>query len=496
MTATATPPATYRAPVPTGGDGFGRLLRSEWTKLKSVRRWVIGLFIVGALTILGSVLGAGGNSTTANDDTPPLGPDGRPVFDEGHFVHQSLTGDGSITAQVASQANSQGWARAGLMMKERPEAGAPFASIAVTPEHGVWFHANFSTYETGSESQAPRWLRLTRAGTTITGYESADGAQWSEVGSIELDGLPETVQVGMFVNSPGRWEVERNFGSTSVGPVQTIGTATFDSVAAEPALPGPWQDTNVVPEFAEERPADGFTEVDGAFTVEGTGGIASESPGDRVTELALSGIQFGQIAVVALAVLFITAEFKRGMIRTTFATSPRRGRVLAAKAIVIGSVIFVIGLVGTVASFYLAQPTLRSNGFVAPTYPAPSLFDGPALRAVIGSAAYLALIAVLSLGVGAILRRSAGAIAAMLVTLMLPFILYNGLPLTVAEWLVRTTPFAGLAIQRTSEPNVFDPDPQIEPFQAINQWVGLGVLAAWAAAALAFAIWRLRRRDA
>jgi ABC-2 family transporter protein len=496
MTTTATPTATHRAPVPAGGDGFGRLLRSEWTKFRSVRRWVIGLFIVAALTVLGSILGAGGSSTDASESNDPLGPDGRPVVDEGHFLHQPLTGDGSITVQVASQANSNEWARAGLMMRESIEAGAPFASIAVTPEHGVWFHANFLTYETGSESPAPRWLRLTRAGTTITGYESPDGTQWSEVGSVELDGLPQTVQVAMFVNSPPRWVTERSFGATSTRPVPTTGSATFANVTAEPALPGPWQDTDYLPEYGEPVQAGSSTEVDGVFTVTGSGSIEHLVPGDRVTELALTGIQFGQIAVVAIAVLFITAEFKRGMIRTTFAASPRRGRVLAAKAIVIGTVIFVVGLVASVASFYLAQPTLRSNGYTAPAFPTPSLFDGPALRAVIGSAAYLALVALLALGVGAILRRSAGAIAALLVTLLLPYPLFTGLPLTVAEWMARATPLAGLAIQRTSEPQRINPEPRVEPMEMIDQWVGLGVVAAWAAIALAFAIWRLRRRDA
>ena len=118
------------------------------------------------------------------------------------------------------------------------------------------------------------------------------------------------------------------------------------------------------------------------------------------------------MAIVALGVLFVTSEYRRGMIRTTFAASPRRGRVLAAKAVVLGGVTFVAGLVASLVAFFArpADPARQRVRAARPTR-TPSLADGPVLRAVVGHrGCLLALLAVFSLAVGVILRRSAGAI--------------------------------------------------------------------------------------
>jgi ABC-type transport system involved in multi-copper enzyme maturation permease subunit len=131
-------------------------------------------------------------------------------------------------------------------------------------------------------------------------------------------------------------------------------------------------------------------------------------------------------------------------------------------------------------AFLLAQPILESNGFTG-----SSLSQGPVLRAVVGTAVLVALVAVLSLAVGVILRHSAGAITVVVVLLFVPQLLGSGLPLSAAVWLGRLTPAAGFAIQQTVEQ--YD--------TAINPWAGLGVLTVYTAAALAAAYWVLRRRD-
>ncbi len=181
------------------------------------------------------------------------------------------------------------------------------------------------------------------------------------------------------------------------------------------------------------------------------------------------------------------------MIRTTFAANPRRGRVLAAKAVVIGATTFVVGLVASLTAFFLTQPVLRSNGFGPPAYPVPSLTDGPVLRAVIGAALNLALVAIFALALGTIMRRNAGAIATGMVVLLLPIVFAGSLPLSVEQWLIRTTPAAGLSVLQTIEQ---DNDTAVEPWNMADPWVGLGVLGAYAAAGLAVACWQLRRRDA
>ena len=139
--------------------------------------------------------------------------------------------------------------------------------------------------------------------------------------------------------------------------------------------------------------------------------------------MSFQGVWVGVLFMVALGALFITAEYKRGMIRTTFTASPRRGQVLAAKVLVIGGVTFAAGLVAAALAFPLAQDTLRSNGFEPPAFPELSMLEGAAPRAVVGSALLLSLVAVLALAVGSLLRSSAGAITVVVVLVILPQIL-------------------------------------------------------------------------
>src|SRR5690606_30558951 len=96
--------------------------------------------------------------------------------------------------------------------------------------HGVRLQSAFTLDIAGSADGPPRWLRLARDGVQITGYESADGTQWTPVGTVTLDGLPDTVEVGLFVASPGVFTVEREYGSTSTGYDPPLGRATFDNV--------------------------------------------------------------------------------------------------------------------------------------------------------------------------------------------------------------------------------------------------------------------------
>ncbi|HET6750647.1 MAG TPA: ABC transporter permease subunit [Actinomycetes bacterium] len=483
---------THHPASPTGRDSFGRLLLAEWTKLRSVRRWVLGLLAAAVLTIVISLLAAAGSGTDANQEPNfVVGPDGQPVVDDFHFVHRSLSGDGSVTARVLTQENSHQWAGAGVMLKQSTVSGSPYAAIMVTPRHGVRLRSNFTTDLPGGADTVPRWLRLTRSGTSVTGYESADGVAWRKVGTVDLHGLPQSVEIGLFVSSPPDVVIERQAGSTSVGGRPTSGTATFDNVrveAAQPQQSASWANENV-----GRSPARGeATEMGGTFTVTGSGEIAPNPPPDDVVQISLFGAFVGLMAIVAVGVLFITSEYKRAMIRTTFAASPRRGRVLAAKAIVIGVATFAVGMVASVTAFVLAQPILRENGFAPPAFPRPSLSEGPVLRAVVGTAAFLAVVAVFSLGVGALLRRSAGAISAVIALLVLPVIIASVLPLPAARWLMRVTPAGGFAIQRAKEPT----EALVEPWSLIGPWTGFGVLCAYAAVSLAVAFWLLRGRDA
>jgi hypothetical protein len=102
-------------------DRFGRLVLAEWTKLRTVPRWMMALAAVVGLTVLGALIEDQG------DDSVEAGePLEEPDFsDEFHFVHRPLAEDGSIVARVVSQEDSHEWAKAGLMVKARLEVGAP-----------------------------------------------------------------------------------------------------------------------------------------------------------------------------------------------------------------------------------------------------------------------------------------------------------------------------------------------------------------------------------
>jgi len=207
------------------------------------------------------------------------------------------------------------------------------------------------------------------------------------------------------------------------------------------------------------------------------------------TKLSLVGIQFGQAVVAILAVLAVSDEYSTGLIRLTLAAVPRRHAVLAAKAIIIAGLVLLAGAVAVFGSVLAGHLILPGHGFTAARGFHPVwLSYGPTLRAACGSVLYLALIALLSLGVAAIVRDSAVSIGVVLALLYL-------FPIVLAfvgneDWqhrLERWTPtVAGLTIQDTTGLRGL----------AITPWAGLGVLAIWAAAALLAGGLVFRLRDA
>jgi ABC-2 type transport system permease protein len=210
---------------------------------------------------------------------------------------------------------------------------------------------------------------------------------------------------------------------------------------------------------------------------------------EDTTKLSLTGILLGQAAVAVLAVLVITGEYSNGMIRITLTAVPRRATALAAKAIVLTGVVLAAGTVAVLGSLLAARYILPGNGFTsAHGVLALSLGNGPTLRAAAGSVIYLALIALLSLGLATALRDSGASIAAVLGLLYIVPVL-TGLGTLDPAWehrLQRYGPMtAGLAIQATKN---FKTLP-------IGPWQGLGVLALWAAAALLTGGLLLRLRD-
>ena len=489
----------------TAHDGFGAQLWAEWTKLRSVRRWLITLGGAFVLSVLLSLLVAASSNTDYNAHPDFVsGPDGTPVADEFHFAGQTLTGDGTITAHVVAQANSQEWAGAGLMMKDGLTSGTRYAAVLVTPSHGVHMQVNYTTDIDGGAGGVGQWLRLTRTGQQITAYRSADGVTWQSIGSTDRVGLPATVQVGLFVSSPPKMVFSRQAGTTSVGLLPTTGQASFDQVSLGqstvdlsdrdvrmPRPPDP-EDVNPNKPGAVLDAGGTMTQTGDVYTLTGSGKIGPNEPDDDMVQVGLFGILAGIIALVAVCVLFMTSEYKRGLLRTTFTANPRRGRTLAAKAVVLGAVTFGIGLLAAVTAFFVTQPLMRDRGWAPPAFPHQSLADGPVLRAVLTTAIFVSAVALFSLGAAAVMRHSAAAITTVVGLVVLPYVLGSFLPAGAARWLLQLTPAGGFATMRAkpTTSTLADPSAMISP------WAGLGIACVYAVVALAAGWWLLRRRDA
>jgi ABC-2 family transporter protein len=539
---------SYRSARPTGHDGFGQLLWAEWTKLRTVRGWVLALVLAAALTaavpiFLASTATAYGSghaigpqtscvhSTTCQVEGQDIatGPEGGAVTDSFYFVHQPLASGGSITARVSgphgagarqqvppgfpSAPSIMPWAKAGLMIKASTTPGAAYAAVMLTGGHGVRMQYDF-THDLAGPSGAS-WLRLTRSGDSVTGYESADGRRWTKIGTAVLPGLTGTAQAGLFVASPPFHDAIGS-GDNSVD-IDTRASATFGDVTLSGAQAGGrWTGTQVGPPSAGvggiKPAANGHSAVKvpgqpsagsgrtaaGSITVAGSGDIAPFEPIVDPLHVIFIGTLFGIIALITLGALFVTAEYRRGLIRTTVTASPRRGRILVAKSIVIGVVAFFAGLIGGGIAFPVAAHKLYANGWQPPAWPELSLTSGTGLRIVLGTAAIAAVATVLGLAAGAIFRRGTGAIVATTGVLIIPLILALVMPLTLATWLLRLFPAAAFSLQTsvTRYPqvvsNVCAPYHSCFP---LSPWHGFAVLCAWAAVALAGAIYALRRRD-
>ena len=529
----------YQSKQPAGNDGFPQLLRSEWTKFHTMRGWVIAM--IAAAVLVGLPIVALSNGATNNNSIPnqPIGPNGLAVVDSFYFQHRPIGADATITTRVTAltghtllppkkegfrppgATQPQPWAKAGVIVKASTKAGSAYAAILVTPDHGVRFQYDFTHDAAGLSgpvsAAAPRWIRLTRAGDLITGSDSVNGRTWSIVGTVRLPGLPATSQAGVFVASPTELYSVQQFANNDGQPFTTIATAKFGRVALSGAAPGgSWRDTQVGAgqvgplcgaqtglscgaQAKKKHDVPGTANSSGGtVTLSGTGDIAPYIAIVDPIGLSFKGSLIGLIVVIALAALFITSEYRRGLIKTTFTASPRRGRVLVAKAIVIGSATFVAGLIGAAIAFPIAEHKLAENGWPTSIYPIKAITSGLGLQLVIGTAALLAVGTVITLAIGALLRRSAGTIAVGVLLLIFPLVLATVLPQGPADLLLRLTPAAGFGLQQGNV-HYSQVSHACLPYNGcypLAPWTGFAVMCAWALAGLVAAIGVARRRDA
>jgi ABC-2 type transport system permease protein len=200
----------------------------------------------------------------------------------------------------------------------------------------------------------------------------------------------------------------------------------------------------------------------------------------NATSFSLSGLFLAQLAIGVLGVLVITSEFSTGMIRSTFVAVPQRRVVLAAKATTFTAVTVVVGLVSSFAAFFVGQAILFGRHIEA------HIGQPGVLRSIIGAGLYLGVLGLLSLGIGAIIRHSAGAMAALFGLLFVLPAVVSTLP---SSWVNTIGPYlpssAGEAIFETAR-----------GVPLLSPWTGFLVFCLYAAVALGVAAITLVRRDA
>lgn len=245
-----------------------------------------------------------------------------------------------------------------------------------------------------------------------------------------------------------------------------------------------------------------------------TGARSATDIVDDPTRLSLIGIFLGQLIFGVLGVLVISAEYGTGTIRATLSAVPRRPVVLLAKVLVFGAVALVVSEVFTFIAFGVGQAILSAKHAVGPsaaiaqhahqlglkvppklkgllpTTGSASLGQPGVLRAVIGAGLYLAVLGLLALGLGTIIRHTAGAIAAFAgVVLVLPLIV-QALPTSISNAVARYLP-ANIGLVMFSTNGLPD---RVGP--AFSPWAGFALLVFYTVVILALGCWVLVRRDA
>ncbi|SCF03337.1 ABC transporter permease subunit [Micromonospora chokoriensis] len=195
--------------------------------------------------------------------------------------------------------------------------------------------------------------------------------------------------------------------------------------------------------------------------------------------VSLSGVQLAQFAIGALGVLFITGEYATASIRVSLAAVPGRLPMLWGKVIAFGLTTLVISVPAVLASFLAGQSILSAEDLKI------GLGEPGVVRAVLGSALFLTVVGLLGLGLGALLRNTAGGISALFGLLFAPQLVLGLLPESASDAAYRYLPTpAGTAVSSVRQ------DPL-----TLGPWTGFAVFCLYTVIVLGLAAWQLRRRD-
>lgn len=208
-----------------------------------------------------------------------------------------------------------------------------------------------------------------------------------------------------------------------------------------------------------------------------------QGPGSEAQDgiaIALGGINFAQLALGVLGVLVMAGEYSTGMIRSTLAAVPTRLPVLWSKIVAFGGIAFLVTTVAVFVSFFATQGVLGGSDVVL------SVSDSGVVRSLLGAGAFLALVGVLGVALGALLRSVAGGIGLLVVVLMLLPVFIGLLSTSLQDAI---SPY----LPSNAGASMFDLH---QASDSLSPGAGLAVLAGWVALTVAGAAWRLKRSDA
>lgn len=201
-----------------------------------------------------------------------------------------------------------------------------------------------------------------------------------------------------------------------------------------------------------------------------------ESPGSFITW----GMMIAQVCAVIIGTLAVTSEYGTGMIRTTFAAVPGRGRVFLAKTVVVCGLLFVAGTATALLGYFGGNFFLDREGI-------GMALEGDVARSMYGSGLYLAALGLFAMAVGFLVRHTAAAISIVLATVFVIGNMVMLIPGDLGVWITKLMP--GNAASSLVAPVSFNPD-------ALGAWTGYGVLLAEVGVLCALAWWLLEKRDA
>ena len=349
--------APHRSPLTPERESFWHLVRAEWTKFRTVRGWVIAVlvtivaitaFVFGASDVSSSCVGPGGPSACP---AQPTGPGGVPVLDAFYFAHQPVTGSGTITVQMTSltgqvevgQASNgapqmapglEPWSKAGIIIKENTSQGSAYAAMMVTGSNGVRMQWDYVNDTPGlAKRQGGGWGVRVRAALAATGprrrhdhrlrlrrRHALDAGRHRDPPGADLHRASRDLRRRLFYDS--------NF-CTYDSSFCTRATGVFRHIGLSWPATG-WTGTNVGGRNLNGVPLPGtLRQSAGTITVASVGDIspaAGNAYGGSGQSLqrALAGTFFGLIPLIVVAAMFITAEYRRGLIRVSLTAAPRR----------------------------------------------------------------------------------------------------------------------------------------------------------------------------